>query len=1003
MSMRRILMAITVLTALAAPGLVPAQIRTNAAFRANAVARNDDGSSSIVPLGWELNFFGRKRTSAFVNNNGNITFDAALPTYTPFGLTGVNREIIAVFFSDVDTRNERSALVTYGSDTIDGRRAFGVNYIDVGYYNQHADKLNSFQLVLIERPDTGDGNFDIEFNYERIQWETGDASGGTGGRGGVSAAVGWSNGSGVPGTYYEAPGSLVPGSFLDGGVYSLRQGRTPGSSRQNGRWVFRARGGTVIPSLTITSACPVPNATAGRLFAHRFDAIGSRPPYRWTAVADPDSTLPNLSMTQQGMLSGTPATPGRHEFTVRVSTTDEDGEVTVSQRCTITVDPPAVSFRTNSMLPAANAGQRYETRLTAEGGGGPFRFTLLDSFGVPGLTLRADGTLTGVPLFDGVYQFQVLAASEGRDQAVPSIKRFALNVRSMELTTRAACPLPNATGGAAYSHQFQAFGGAPPYRWSAVGTLPPGLSLSPGGQLSGTPRVPHWWPFSVKVEDSAGKSAEVGCGLVVLFPEIQVSGACPLPSGTTGASYSHQVTASGGSGPYNWSVVGNLPQGLRLSREGAIGGTPLVTGASQFRLKATDSRGQTSEAACSLIVNRGAYGASACPLPSVFAGESYGHTLSASGGAEPYFWNASSLPAGLRLSPSGHLSGTLTQPGSYPVSVRVTDRNGLVASSSCSITVQPQVLRLNNPCELEIGTLGRAYSQRLTASGGVEPYTFLLRGTPPNGVRLSSDGSLSGTPQEPGLFPVEFTVADRMRSTSSSVCAILVGLPELPAVRITGLPSALAPASPGPRVTVELASAYPLPVDGEITLTVEADTNSPTGSVNRADPAVRFSNGQRTVPFSIAAGSRQASVQIQATGTVASTITVALSRISAAGVEGQRQAAAVAKVSRLAPVLTSVCYAPNSEGFDLDVTGYSTTRDLLRAELTFGSNSYSVDLTAAALEYFAGDESVRTGGTFRVRAPYRVSQATAQSLAQGTAVIGNSVGASPSRPIQRCQ
>lgn len=999
----RKLLPVTGLLALLVPQFLPAQIRTNAAFRANSIPRNDDGSSPIVPLGWELNFFGVKRTAAFVNNNGNITFDAALPTYTPFGLTGVNREIIAVFFSDVDTRDPKSNLVTYGRDTIDGRRAFGVNYVDVGYYNQHADKLNSFQLVLIERPDTGDGNFDIEFNYERIQWETGDASGGTGGRGGVSAAVGWSNGSGIPGTYYEAPGSLIPGSFLDGGAYSLRSGRTPGSSRQNGRWVFRARGGTVIPSLSITQACPLPNATAGRLFAHTFQATGSRPPYRWSIAADPDSTLPNFSMAQQGVLSGTPAAPGTYEFTVRVSTTDEDGEITVAQRCSVTVDPPAISFRTNSVLPTASEGQRYETRLTAEGGGGPFRFTMLDSFGVPGLTLRPDGVLTGVPFLEGAYHFQVMASSDARDRAVPSIKRFTLNVRSLELVTRASCPLPNATGGAAYSYQFQALGGSPPYNWSAVGTLPPGLSLGVDGRLSGTPRVPHWWPFSVKVEDSAGRATELGCGLVVLFPEVQVANACPLPSATTGAVYSHRLNASGGSGPYTWSVVGSLPQGLRLFPEGALEGTPLVTGASQFRLKATDSRGQTSETPCSLVVNRGVYAASACPLPSGYTGESYGHTLSASGGAEPYFWSATSLPAGLRLSPDGHLSGSLIAPGSYPVSVRVTDRNGQVASSSCNITVRPQALRLNNPCELLVGTLGRDYSQTLTAAGGIEPYSFTVRGIPPAGVQLSPDGTLSGTPMEPGLFPVEFTVTDRTGRSSSSICAIVVGLPELPAVRITGLPAVLAPASGGPSVAVELASAYPLPVDGEVTLVVEADTNSPTGAVNRSDPAVRFSNGQRTVPFSIPAGSRQATVQIQGTGTVASVVTVSASRLSVGGLEFQRQATAVTKVNRLAPVLTNVCYEPNSEGFDLDVSGYTTTRDLLQAELVFGSNSYRVDLTAAALEYFSGDESVRTGGAFRVRAPYRLSQGTVQALGQGTAVIGNSVGASPSRPIQRCQ
>ena len=167
-------------------------IRPNAGFNSQSVARNDDGSGPLTPLGFTINFFGKTRSSTFVNNNGNLTFDSALSTYTPFGLESTQREIIAPFFADVDTRAAGSNLVTYGQDTVNGHKAFGANYISVGYYAVHADKLNSFQVVLVDRSDTGAGNFDIEFNYGHILWETGDASGGVNGYGGTSATVGWS-------------------------------------------------------------------------------------------------------------------------------------------------------------------------------------------------------------------------------------------------------------------------------------------------------------------------------------------------------------------------------------------------------------------------------------------------------------------------------------------------------------------------------------------------------------------------------------------------------------------------------------------------------------------------------------------------------------------------------------------------------------------------------------------------------------------------------------------
>src|SRR5207244_10573172 len=81
---------------------------------------NDDGSTGLVTTGFTSNFFGANYTSLYVNNNGDLTFDAALSTFTPFPLTTTQRVIIAPFFADVDTRIGN--VVTYGSGTVDGDR-----------------------------------------------------------------------------------------------------------------------------------------------------------------------------------------------------------------------------------------------------------------------------------------------------------------------------------------------------------------------------------------------------------------------------------------------------------------------------------------------------------------------------------------------------------------------------------------------------------------------------------------------------------------------------------------------------------------------------------------------------------------------------------------------------------------------------------------------------------------------------------------------------------------
>lgn len=216
---------------------------------------NDDRSSGETAIGFTINFFGNENDTLFVNNNGNVTLDDPLSSFTPFDLTSTNREIIAAFFADVDTRGGNGS-VTYGQTMVDGRDAFAVTYDEVGYFSRGDDRLNTFQIVLIDRSDTGAGNFDIEFNYDQIEFETGDASDGEGGLGGDSARVGYSNGSGVEGTFFELAGSAENGAFLDGSDSGLSLIANMLNSNVAGRYVFFARNGEI----TVTDAVPLPGA-----------------------------------------------------------------------------------------------------------------------------------------------------------------------------------------------------------------------------------------------------------------------------------------------------------------------------------------------------------------------------------------------------------------------------------------------------------------------------------------------------------------------------------------------------------------------------------------------------------------------------------------------------------------------------------------------------------------------------------------------------------------------
>jgi hypothetical protein len=196
------------------------------------------GTPVAQPLGFGFNFYGTTYASAFINNNGNITFNGPQSTFTPPAITGpTGNPLIAPFFADVDTRV--GPLVTFGTGTLGGQAAFGVNWLGVGFYSQQTALANSFQLLLVDRSDIAAGDADIYFNYGSMQWETGDASGGTGGLGGTCAHVGFNNGAGVS---FEVPGSGSCGALVDGGPNELRSASNAGVP---GQYLFQVRGGSI--------------------------------------------------------------------------------------------------------------------------------------------------------------------------------------------------------------------------------------------------------------------------------------------------------------------------------------------------------------------------------------------------------------------------------------------------------------------------------------------------------------------------------------------------------------------------------------------------------------------------------------------------------------------------------------------------------------------------------------------------------------------------------------
>ncbi len=237
--------AILMLVSATARAAGPNAVENLPGCTSNTFPGTDDGSTQ-APLGFTANYYGNSYTNTYVNNNGNITFDNALGTYTPFDFTTSGSIIIAPYLADVDTR--AGSPVTYGNGTLpDGSHYFCVDWVNVGYYAQHTDKLDRFQLLLTQSPAeaAAGNNFTITFNYDQVSWETGDASGGMNGFGGTPAAVGYSAGDGVNGHDYVQPGSFTTGALEDNNPSTGLINNSVNSGGQLGRYVFAIVNGPV--------------------------------------------------------------------------------------------------------------------------------------------------------------------------------------------------------------------------------------------------------------------------------------------------------------------------------------------------------------------------------------------------------------------------------------------------------------------------------------------------------------------------------------------------------------------------------------------------------------------------------------------------------------------------------------------------------------------------------------------------------------------------------------
>lgn len=398
------------------------------------------------------------------------------------------------------------------------------------------------------------------------------------------------------------------------------------------------------------------------------------------------------------------------------------------------------------MLPDALLGVVYDWTLSSTGP--EASWSLLDGVLPAGVTLSAAGRLEGTPSELGDFVFTLSADGGGQSVAT----EFRLRVFAAPEVRSAT--LPTGVRTEPFESALVAAGGDGGFEWRLVGgALPAGLSLDTDGVISGVPVETGAFGFTVEVE-TVGLTARASLELRVYDP-LEISTGS-VASAVVHTAYDVGLGARGGDGVYLWTLTGgSLPEGLGLSSDGVISGTPTSVGTAEVSVGVTSGDGQSATASLTLVVNEQIVApvVSTATLPLSGVGAPYAASLHATEGDGSYQWTlvSGSLPPGIELAGDGTLSGTPTAAGSFSFRMRVTS-GGLSGVADLDLTVIPGLSV--GPATLPTAVVGAAYAASFVATGGDgAPIFTIVSGSLPTGITLDgSTGQMSGSAQSAGAF-----------------------------------------------------------------------------------------------------------------------------------------------------------------------------------------------------------------------------------------------------------
>jgi putative Ig domain-containing protein/Big-like domain-containing protein len=537
---------------------------------------------------------------------------------------------------------------------------------------------------------------------------------------------------------------------------------------------------SIAPNLSIGTN-DMPDATVGVAYSRTLVANGGSPAYTWLLQS---GSLPaGLTLSQSGTISGSPAAAGTSNFVARVT---DNANSSATKALTLIVRPSAPLIISSSQLPRGSVGAAYSQSIGASGGQTPYNWAKESGNFPEGLTLnQSTGFISGTPERAGSSSF-VIRLTDATSASVTATLSIVINPTNSALALETVS-LPDGVVGEAYSHALGATGGSIPYRWDiSGGKLPDGLQINEAGVISGKPTAAGEISFEARVRDQGGQAVTRTLSIDVdPAPELTILSQNPLPLAAVGVPYRNDLKATSGLSPYKWDKkkkkkFGQYPDGITLSSDGVLSGTPTAQGMSNFTVRVTDGSGNKASKPLSIEV-----GPPPPPLeirteslPQATQGLAYSAKLEAAGGIAPYAWalESGALPDGVTLSSDGSISGRANQAGAAAFTVRVKDSIGTSSVKPFFIVIVPPPPPLViQTVQLPETSAERPYSQSLQATGGVPPYTWsIASGSLGQGLNLSADGHISGTPATPGTSVFVVRATDSAQQSVTRTLAILI-------------------------------------------------------------------------------------------------------------------------------------------------------------------------------------------------------------------------------------